>query len=166
VLADVVIVDAVAADAAEILALQKLAYLSEAALYDDYTIPPLTQTMEGMLQDIEEQLVLKADLGGRIVGSVRAHQREGVCFIGRLIVHPDSQNRGIGASLMRAIEARFADAQRFELFTGDRSTKNVCFYQKLGYEITRRGSLPNNVTLVYLQKDNDVHPGPLGGARG
>ena len=165
-LADVVIVDAVAADAAEILALQKLAYLSEAALYDEYTIPPLTQTMEGMLQDIEEQVVLKAVLGGRIVGSVRARQPGDTCFIGRLIVHPEHQNRGIGASLMRAVEDRFSEAQRFELFTGDRSTKNLSFYQKLGYEIARQGSLPNNVTLVYLQKDNDVHPGPPGGARG
>jgi ribosomal protein S18 acetylase RimI-like enzyme len=154
--ADVMIQDAAAADAAEILALQKLAYLSEAALYDDYTIPPLTQTLDSMLQDIESQVVLVAVLGDRIVGSVRARQQGDTCYIGRLIVHPDSQNRGIGASLMQAIEARFAGAQRFELFTGDRSTKNLYFYRKLGYEIIRPGALPNNVTLVYLQKDNNA----------
>jgi ribosomal protein S18 acetylase RimI-like enzyme len=153
--ADLMIQDA-AADAAEILALQKLAYLSEAALYDDYTIPPLTQTLESMLQDIESQVVLVAVLGDRIVGSVRARQQGDTCYIGRLIVHPEHQNRGIGASLMRAIENRFSEAQRFELFTGDRSTKNLYFYRKLGYEVTRPGSLPNNVTLVYLQKDNNA----------
>ena len=32
------------ADAAAILELQKRAYQQEAALYDDWTIPPLTQT--------------------------------------------------------------------------------------------------------------------------
>ena len=42
-------------DAAEILALQKLAYRSEAEIYDDYTIPPLTQTLEEMRTDIETQ---------------------------------------------------------------------------------------------------------------
>ena len=31
-------------DAKEILDLQKLAYVSEAEIYNDYSIPPLTQT--------------------------------------------------------------------------------------------------------------------------
>ena len=35
-------------DAKEILDLQKLAYQSEAEIYNDYTIPPLTQTLEEM----------------------------------------------------------------------------------------------------------------------
>lgn len=34
------------ADAAAILALQKLAYQSEARLYNDFSIPPLLQTLE------------------------------------------------------------------------------------------------------------------------
>ncbi|WP_198936768.1 hypothetical protein [Domibacillus epiphyticus] len=33
-------------DAEEILALTKLAYMSEAEIYNDYTIHPLTQTLE------------------------------------------------------------------------------------------------------------------------
>jgi 2-aminoadipate transaminase len=37
-------------DAKEILDLQKLAYQSEAEIYNDYTIPPLTQTLEEMPQ--------------------------------------------------------------------------------------------------------------------
>lgn len=39
---------AVSEDAAAILALQKLAYQSEARLYDDYSLPPLTQTLPEM----------------------------------------------------------------------------------------------------------------------
>jgi hypothetical protein len=35
------------------LALQKLAYRSEAEIYDDYTIPPLTQTLGEMRADEE-----------------------------------------------------------------------------------------------------------------
>ena len=34
------------ADAEEILSLQKLVYESEAEIYNDFTIPPLTQTLE------------------------------------------------------------------------------------------------------------------------
>ncbi len=41
-------------DAADILDLQRLAYQSEARLYDDYLIPPLTQTLDEMKGDIDE----------------------------------------------------------------------------------------------------------------
>jgi N-acetylglutamate synthase-like GNAT family acetyltransferase len=111
-------------DAEEILSLQKLAYQSEAAIYDDYTISPLTQTLEEIRADFERQIFLKASVDGRIIGSVRAHVQEKTCFIGRLIVHPDFQNRGIGTRLLNEIEKTFSQAERFELFTGDKSDRN------------------------------------------
>jgi ribosomal protein S18 acetylase RimI-like enzyme len=139
-------------DAEEILVLQKLAYLSEAELNQDYTIPPLTQTLEGIQQQFETHLFLKAMVDGRIVGSVRAHQAAGTCYIGRLIVHPDFQNRGIGTRLMAEIESRFDGAQRYELFTSERSERNLYLYQKLGYRTVRREQLTEKVTLLYLEK--------------
>ncbi|NJL72790.1 MAG: GNAT family N-acetyltransferase, partial [Candidatus Competibacteraceae bacterium] len=86
------------------------------------------------------------------IGSVRARAEAGTCHIGRLIVHPDRQNQGIGRQLMAAIEARFPEAQRFELFTGDRSGKNLGLYAKLGYREFKREPLGDRVTLVYLEK--------------
>jgi GNAT superfamily N-acetyltransferase len=139
-------------DVEEILALQKLAYQSEAAIYNDYTIPPLTQTLEEIEADFAKQVFLKVVVDGRIVGSVRAHVREGTCFVGRLIVHPDFQNRGIGAMLLKGIEEVFYDAERFELFTGGRSEKNLYLYQKQGYEIFRSEELTDKVSLVFLEK--------------
>ena len=118
-------------DAAEILALQKLAYRSEAEIYDAYDIPPLTQALAEMEADLERQTVLKAVMEGRIVGSVRAYEREGTCHIGRLIVHPEQQNRGLGARLLREIEAAFPQVERYELFTGHRSERNLYLYAKL-----------------------------------
>ena len=139
-------------DAEEILKLQKLAYLSEAEIYDDYTIPPLTQTLEQIRDDFKRQLFLKATTDGQIIGSVRAHLKDETCFIGRLIVHPHHQNRGIGTKLMREIEARFADTQRFELFTGYRSERNLHLYKKLGYRIFRTEAITDNLKLVGLEK--------------
>ena len=69
-------------DAQDILDLQKLAYQSEAALYDDYSIPPLTQTLEQIQGDFQQQVVFKALLDGRIVGSVRGKLLDGTCHIG------------------------------------------------------------------------------------
>jgi ribosomal protein S18 acetylase RimI-like enzyme len=140
-------------DAPEILALQKLAYLSEAEINQDFTIPPLTQTLEEIEHDFQTQTVLKVAVGGKIIGSVRAYLQEGTCYIGRLIVHPDFQNQGIGAKLLRAIEERFAQARRYELFTGEKSERNLYFYQKWGYRIFRKKELTDKVALVFLEKE-------------
>ncbi len=139
-------------DAAEILALQKRAYQSEAEIYGDSEIPPLVQTLSDMEADTERQVVLKAALAGRIIGSVRARERDGTCLIGRVIVDPACQGRGLGQRLMRAIEEHFARAQRFELFTGERSERNLRFYQKLGYRVFRVDQVSPKLSLVFLEK--------------
>ena len=76
-------------DAEEILALQRLAYQSEASIYDDFTIPPLTETLEGLKARFGDRRFLKAVENGRIVGSVRAFQDKARCHVERLIVHPE-----------------------------------------------------------------------------
>ena len=140
------------ADAQEILDLQKIAYQSEAALYNDFSISPLTQSLDQMLADFQQQVVFKATLDGRIIGSVRGYLRDGTCYIGRLIVHPEFQNRGIGTSLMNRIEQHFSEAQRYELFTGERSERNLYLYRKLGYRICRRERLTDKTAIVFLER--------------
>jgi phosphoribosylanthranilate isomerase len=139
-------------DAAEILALQKLAYQSEAELNGDFTISPLTQTLSQIQSEFERKLFLRAKTEGRIIGSVRAELRDGTCHIGRLIVHPDRQKRGVGSRLLREIEARFPQVERFELFTSERSQRNLHLYQKSGYRIFKREPMNERVTLIYLEK--------------
>lgn len=140
-------------DAAIILNLQKLAYLSEAEIYNNKSIPPLTQTLEEIRAEFDNQIFLKALIDERIVGSVRAYQTEGTCHIGRLVVHPKFQNRGIGSRLMNEIEGAFEKAKRLELFTGDNSERNLYLYHKLGYREFRRKNFQENFVLVFLEKD-------------
>jgi GNAT superfamily N-acetyltransferase len=141
------------ADAAEILALQKLAYESEARLYDDWSLAPLTQTLASLREEMAQSLTLKACDGARIVGSVRARirARDGVCQIGRLIVDPLWQGRGVGTLLLRSIEARFRGA-RLELFTGNRSEANLRLYRRLGFVPCREQVVSPAITLVFLEK--------------
>ena len=47
-------------DAEATLDLQKRAYVSEAKIYNDYTIPPLTQGLDQIKNEIREQNFLKA----------------------------------------------------------------------------------------------------------
>lgn len=139
-------------DAEDILALQKLAYESEARLYNDWTLPPLTQTLPSLLDEFATSVLLKAMEGDRLVGSVRARESEGLCQIGRLIVQPQLQGQGIGTMLLRHIESAFPQARVFELFTGSRSEGNLRLYERLGYRRSREKVLSPAVTLVFLEK--------------
>ena len=149
---DISIVQASPEDAAEILALQKVAYQSEAMLNDDWTIPPLTQTLSEIEAEFATKVFLKAVLGERIIGSVRASLDSGTCLIGRLIVHPDYQGKRIGTLLMEQIETVFSHIKRFELFTGAKSADNIRLYQRLGYREYREEDLSSKVRLVFMEK--------------
>jgi len=124
-------------DAGEILALQKLAYQKEAARHNDFSTPPLHQTLSEIRAQFSEFIFLKATIVDSIIGSVRARLADDTCYIGRLIVHPNFQNQGTCKKLMIKIKAVQA-AHRFELFTGYLSEKNLYLSQKLGYREFRR----------------------------
>ncbi len=72
-------------DAEQILRLQKMAYQSEAKIYHNYNIPPLTQTIAEIKEEFETQTFFKTVVENNIIGSVRAYSDETSCFIGRLI---------------------------------------------------------------------------------
>lgn len=76
---------------------------------------------------------MKAEYKNDIVGSVRARETDGVCLIGRLIVAPEFQNKGIGRKLINVIENEFTAAQ-YLLFTGYKSIKNINLYESMGYQ--------------------------------
>jgi GNAT superfamily N-acetyltransferase len=141
-------------DLEEILALQKLAYQSEAELCNDYAIPPLLQDLDGIRQDFKSQTILKIEEGGKIIGSVRAWEKDGVCHIGRVIVHPDRQNRGLGKLLLKGIEEAFGHCRKYSLFTGKTSLRNLHFYSVCGYSPVREEKVSEKLTLIYLEKEN------------
>jgi ribosomal protein S18 acetylase RimI-like enzyme len=153
------IVPAVEADAAEILALQKLAYESEARFYGDWSIPPLNETVDQPRAALRETTVLKAYVQDgrapgreRIVGSVRGKRVDATCVVSRLSVHPDMQRQGIGSRLLLELESYFPDVARYELFTGDKSKATIRLYERLGYRAFRREVQTPLVNLVFMEK--------------
>lgn len=139
-------------DLEEILSLQKIAYISEAEICNDFSIPPLLQTFEEINEEYKSKLFLKVVATDKIVGSVRAYEKEGTCHIGKLIVHPGYRNNGIGTALMNEIENIFGMCKRYELFTGKESTKNIYLYTKVGYKIYSEEKVSENLTFVYMEK--------------
>jgi GNAT superfamily N-acetyltransferase len=141
-----------AKDAEEILELQKLAYISEAEIYNDYTIPPLTQTLPEILDDFRYYTFLKATSDDVIVGSVRGLLTGDSVYVGRLMVHPEYQNKGLGKRLMLALEVAFPQARKFNLGTGHRSERNLYLYHKLGYKIINSEVVNDSLIMVRLEK--------------
>lgn len=140
-------------DLEDILLLQKIAFGSEADIYNDFdTSPPLLQTLEEITKEFSESIFLKSMQGNKIVGSARGYQIDETVFIKRLVVNPLYQNRGIGTKLMKSIEDYFKDIKRYELFTGHKSIRNLHLYHKLGYREFKRISVHENLIMIYLEK--------------
>ncbi|WP_137990464.1 GNAT family N-acetyltransferase [Streptomyces vilmorinianum] len=154
-------------DAEHILKLQYLCYQSEAELYGDYSIEPLTQTLDSLRAELAQGYGLVARLGDEVVASVRGRVDEaGTVHIAKLIVHPRMQRHGLGGRLLDAIESHFAadesdaadatgpapTAKRFQLFTGHRSERNLRLYRSKGYEQVATHEIGPRLTLVTLEK--------------
>ena len=71
--------------------------------------------------------------------------------IGRIMVAPDLQGRGIGRQLLTAIEqAAPPDVTGYVLFTGAGSARNIRMYKKAGYRLL--GEDPDVPGAVRLTK--------------
>ncbi len=140
------------ADAAgELLTLQRAAYVTEAQLYDDARLPALTQSLDDLGAELRTARCTGAWLGARLVGAVRTREDDGVLHVGRLVVAPDLQGRGIGTGLLAATEEG-AGAGMAALFTGHLSVGNLRLYARAGYREQRREQVHPGLTLVHLTK--------------
>lgn len=138
-------------DLDDILRLQKLAFLSEAALYNNYKIEPLTQTMDSIRADYENHLFLKVECENRIVGSVKIRIQGSACWVGRLIVDPQFQGKGVGRRLMTEIEKISSSITEYYFFTGSKSVKNIRLYESVGYKQIEEFCDDKNPDLILIK---------------
>ena len=139
-------------DLPKILALQYLAYQSEAALFKSKDIPPLKQTLEELTEEFNNGVVIKIVLDNNsIIGSVRANMKGDTVYVGKLMVHPDYRRKGLGSRLLMEIEKCFPK-KRYELFTSTKSVDNIRLYERIGYEIFKQKEISDELVFVYMQK--------------
>ena len=139
-------------DLEEILKLQYLAYQSEAALFGNKDIPPLKQTLEEVISEYEAGIVLKmTGENGKIIGSVRAREKDGTVYIGKLMVDPGHQRKGYGRRLLLEVEKYFP-GKRYELFTSTRSKDNIRLYESAGYKQFELKAVDEELVFVYMEK--------------
>ncbi|MEU8634832.1 GNAT family N-acetyltransferase [Amycolatopsis sp. NPDC048633] len=142
-------------DCPELLVLQRCCWVQEAVLNDTLDIPALHETLEDVRDWTKTWSVWVLRDEHRLVGAVRARLEDDRWELGRLMVAPDLAGRGLGRRLLEHAEAHVpAEARRFALFTGARSTRNITLYQRAGYRLTDAPEAGGHISgAVYLEKD-------------
>jgi tRNA (guanine37-N1)-methyltransferase len=145
------------ADAAEILVLQRCSWLPEGLNTPQVQVPALVETLE----DVREWLgswrtwVVRDVISSRLVAGVRARAVGTDWEIGRLMVAPDLQGRGIGRRLLGYAESQAPpEAARCYLETGLESTRNQRLYRKAGYRRTEDGR-GNPHTMAFAKRAHE-----------
>lgn len=146
------ILPATTEQAPAILALQKRAFEREARLCDNWQIPPMTETLETVLEHIVSATVLTAWIGPQLVGAARGILSGDVCAIRGVCIEPAHQGQRIGTTLLAAIEQAHPTASRFELTTNTTMAGNVRFYERHGYRITELKPFSDKIILACMSK--------------
>ncbi|MCL3859888.1 GNAT family N-acetyltransferase [Actinotalea sp. K2] len=143
-----------AEDAGELLTLRRAAFVTEAQVYGDPSIPPLTQTLAELRADLATDgvITLGGWAGHRLVGSIRVLLEGQKATLGRLAVAPDLQGQGIGTQLLLAILPYLPeDTSEVWVFTGRDSVHNLALYEKHGYT-HQHDQTAGDLTYAYLRK--------------
>ncbi|KAJ1737252.1 hypothetical protein LPJ72_000664 [Coemansia sp. Benny D160-2] len=93
-------------------------------------------------------VVVDASQDSKVIGTLRVYESEGSLKIGRVVILPEHQGKGLGKKLMMTVEQHIARSPKFGQYThvklGSQCDKRV-FYEKCGYVA--------NEVEVYYEKD-------------
>lgn len=115
-------------------------------------MPPLTQSLKSIQKEFNEKTFLKVIFKGQIIASVRFKVNSSYVTVDRIVVEPVHQNQGIGTTLLKEIELRVPKAVAFQLFTGNKSDRNIYLYEKMGYKVIKNQMTDQGIELLYMEK--------------
>jgi N-acetylglutamate synthase-like GNAT family acetyltransferase len=146
------VISASPVDAPAMLDLQRRAFAEEGRRSGSQDIRPLTEPLEAVLEHIHKQTALVIWDSGKIIGTIRGILEGRVCMIRALAIDPAYQRRGLGATLLKAMEHAHPDVARFELTTNTVMEGNVPFYERHGFRVTELTRHSDLVTLAQMTK--------------
>jgi GNAT superfamily N-acetyltransferase len=141
-------------DAGEVLTIQRAAFLSEARVYGTTEIPPLLESLDDLLREIEATYSLGAFVGARLVGAIRLSVDGSIGWISRVAVAPDQHGQGIASGLIGALERDApGSVLEFRLLAGSKSEQNRLMYERRGYREVDRIIDDVGIELVVMRKE-------------
>ncbi|MDO9381192.1 MAG: tRNA (guanosine(37)-N1)-methyltransferase TrmD [Nocardioidaceae bacterium] len=124
------------ADVPELYVLQRCCWVQEAQANPGITIPALVESIDDARAALGRWTTWGVRASGRLVGAVRGQADDDLWHVGRLMVAPDQQGRGLGRRLLRHAEAEAPPGtSAVALVTGARSEDNLRMYRRAGYEV-------------------------------
>jgi tRNA (guanine37-N1)-methyltransferase len=143
------IVPAVRGDVGEILTLQRACWTQEALANDTLEIPALHESLADVEASLDEWAYYVVRAEGRLVGAVRGRLEGHEWDIGRMMVAPDLQGRGLGRALLEHIQAVApAEATTYVLFTGAGSAANQRMYKRAGFRLRSDRTAPPHAVIL------------------
>lgn len=139
--------------ARELLAVQVAAYAIEAELLAYPQLPPLFESIDDLRQSGERFLAARGD--GRIVGATSIATSGAALDICRMVVRPSHMRRGIASRLLAAVESMRDGRVAITVSTGEDNIPAIRLYERNGFEIVKRRTLPDGLRLVGLEKRFD-----------
>jgi tRNA (guanine37-N1)-methyltransferase len=151
-LAELDVRPAVLADAGELYTLQRACWLQALEANPGVEIPALRESLDDVRRGLGEWRVMVArePSSGRLVGAVRGRlDRRGEWDIGRIMVAPDLQGRGLGRALLELVEDLApAEVETYVLFTGAGSVDNIRMYKKAGFRLRPDRKAPPGAVVL------------------
>ncbi len=152
------------ADAPELLTLGRACWVTEGRANGTFDIPPLVESLQDVVDGLSQWQTWTVRSAGRLVGSVRGRRdpRDPSTWqVGRLMVAPDLQGRGLGRALLAHVEAAApADTTTCWINTGRGSERNLRTYRKAGYRaVPGEGAYPGTVDLTKKRPRPSVDQG-------
>lgn len=139
--------------ARELLAVQVAAYAVEAELLEYPQLPPLFETIDDLRCSGERFIVAKSE--GRIVGATSIASSDSVLDICRMVVSPSHLRQGIASRLLAAVESLREGGASITVSTGEDNIPAIRLYERHGFVIVTRRTLPDGLRLVGLEKRFD-----------
>ena len=130
-------------DAVELTDCIKAAYARYSGQIED-----LPDVSGGVAEDISNNLVWVAEIGGRVLGGLIIILDDRQAKLANIAVHPDASGKGLGRQLLEVgvAECRSRNIEALNLVTHAQMPENLVIYQKLGWQ--ENGRQGNSVFMT------------------
>ena len=142
-------------DAGAIQKIQSKAFSALLLKYQDYESSPAAESVDDIFRRFHQHFTdyYLIMLGEESIGMIRVCNFGVECRLSPICILPEYQGNGYAQQAMARMEARYPNAQKWELDTIMQEEKLCYLYEKVGYRKTGRvDHLKDGMDLVFYEK--------------
>jgi|NGEPerStandDraft_9_1074522.scaffolds.fasta_scaffold22928_2 ribosomal protein S18 acetylase RimI-like enzyme len=141
-------------EAEDILNVQKEAFQADLEKYEDFETSPATEPIKKLLYKINKNIHYTILINDRIIGGAEVRLDSPTeCYINRIFVLPQYQDKGLGTRIMNFIENEYPNVMKWTLSTPHKNHRNQHFYEKFGYKKVGEHKVTEELNLIdYMKK--------------